>query len=234
MQSRRIDNIPVTHNSPRWKFKYENENGTTECNLKCMRCIGVNSKGNRCRRKTCYTLPFCWQHLKSHATLKIGQTTLKDPQTGRRFSFRGLFACDPKKDEGEVVFTHKQMIIPYIGEQVSHEDVEALYGDDETIPYGVIALSDDGDEINVDGGCMRGVAALANDVRGTTCVGDGRCRINSKLVSGRGQYPELVATRAIRNGDEIFVSYGEEYWSGDIHQHETSPKSAYGRIQYKC
>lgn len=225
----RLDSDLPTTESGRWKFKYGD---TLECNMRCMRCV-ARKGGVQCRRTTCYTLPYCWQHLKLVAHLRVGRTTLKDPSTGRRFKFRGLFACDAK-NPGGIVFRRNDIISPYVGELLSAQELDARYSEDELAPYvDVVEVGMDGD-MYIDGACMRGVASLANDaINGSTCTTQ-KCRNNSFFFSGDGNYPQLKALRNIRDGDEIFVAYGDEYWDGPVPEHTTSPASVYNKIEYRC
>ena len=219
-----------TTDSKRWWFQYAR---TWNCPLECMQCVAQVEYGGaerQCTRKTCYSLPYCWQHLKLLAHLRIGRTRLVDPDTRERFKFLGLFACDTKSPRG-VVFRAGDVIAPYIGHVITTRLLDALYpGGDEVAPY---VLSLDGDK-HVDGACMRGVAALANDaIPGSTCVDDA-CTVNAEFLEPRGSYPQLVATRDILDGDEIFVSYGQSYWEGDHESHTTAPAAAYEKVNYKC
>lgn len=220
----------ATTQSRQWRFQHGN---TFQCNMECMQCMA--QMGNRrCSRKSCYTIPYCWQHLKLLAHLRVGRTTLKDPTTHSRFPFRGLFACDAK-NRGGIVFRARDVITPYIGEVLRKSDVDARYGSgDEVAPY-AIDVGMNGDDVVIDGACIRGVASLANDATpGSLCINQRRCRTNAKFWSDVDNFPTLMATRTIRDGDEIFVSYGEEYWDGIHMPHTTSPESVYARLEYKC
>jgi hypothetical protein len=229
-----MQNIPLdahlpTSPSPRWKYKQED----FECAMRCMRCT-ARVGNRRCARKSCYTIPYCWQHLKSVAHLRVGRTTLKDPATGRRFPFRGLFACKAS-DPGGLVFRTNQRITPYVGEVLSEPELDARYGDG-LAPYTErVGVGMQGDpDVYVDGACLRGVASLANDaIADSTCT-TGKCETNAFFFSGDGNYPSLRASKYIYDGDEIFVSYGDEYWDGDIPEHVTSPRSVYEKLEYKC
>jgi hypothetical protein len=231
-----LDAQLTTTESPRWEFEYGDKNDPSgyDCNMKCMQCIAKRG-GRRCKRTSCYTIPYCWQHLKNLAYLRIGRTTLVDPQTNQRFKFLGLFACDPKRPGG-TVFRTRDAITPYVGDIKTMEEIDDTYrGENETVPYGELVEAGAGQEdFVVDGACFRGVASLANDaIPGSTCDG-ARCRTNSKFYSGDGNYPTLMATKPIKDGDEIFVSYGEEYWGGEHKPHRTKPRHVYEKIEYKC
>lgn len=191
------------------------------------------TKGKQCRRQTCYTLPWCWQHLKKHAKLKIGRTRLVDPVTNQRFTFRGLFACDPRAGDTPV-FRRGDLITPYIGEQITEAQADAMYGDNANVPYGMDTEDTSGNDVVIDAGSMRGVGAFANDKHKATCVPGSRCSVNAKLWSSVGNYPDIHALKNIYDGDEILVSYGRAYWEGEETQHRTTPSGAYNRLEYKC
>lgn len=214
--------------------------------MECMQCVAEVQRNGaiyRCRRTSCYTLPYCWQHLKSQAHLRIGRTRLLDPATNRRFQFKGLFVCNTQAGENAVVFNTGENIVSYIGELLTEDQLNLRYpGDDETAPYveAVETVQDDGTwgpRVYVDGARVRGVASMANDAReGSQCVDNSPCDINAIFESGdaNNSYPVLTATRPIRNGEEIFVAYGSDYWDGVNHPHITSPKGVYNRIEYRC
>lgn len=155
-----LDTQIETTESPRWEFEYGDKDDIQgfDCHLKCMQCMAKTGE-RRCRRKTCYTAPLCWQHLKNLAHLRIGRTTLVDPSTGERFKFLGLFACNSKKP-GEVVFRKRDPIVPYIGEKKTFDDIERVYNregnEDATVPYGEVTEVPGGDDIVIDGACFRG------------------------------------------------------------------------------
>ena len=231
--ARPLSNVPDTHQSGRWSFTYND--GQLDCPLLCMQCEADVQQGGavrQCRRNTCYSLPFCWQHLKSRAHLRIGRTRIRDPATGNRFRFKGLFACVPHHPHNHVAFMPGQVIVTYMGEILSEDQFDARYpDDDETAPY---ANRLPGGEVT-DAACMRGVAALANHVLpDSSCAGGDRCVTNVELVTAPDEYAVLRALVPIYNGDEIFVDYGDEYWGGTHADHQTRPARVYNRIEYKC
>ena len=233
---------PATVTSQRWNFEYNMNDAAAPwhgCDMECMQCVHIKANGQQCSRNTCYTLPYCWQHLKLVANLRVGRTTLMDPNTHRRFTFRGLFACaSPSAAPGSIVFRIRDPIVTYAGEMLTPAQLDARYpGVDETAPYVEAA-----DNVNVPGGtefvdsaCMRGVGAYANDARnGSQCYQNGACQNNARLWSGGGIYPRLVALRSIRDGQEIFADYGAPYWGGDHLPYATRPSGVYNRLEYRC
>lgn len=226
-------NLKPTESS-RWEFEYGDQNEPGDgfnCNMKCVQCFAKNGK-RRCKRVSCYTIPYCWQHLKKLAFLRIGRTTLIDPITNQRFKFLGLFACSVQ-NPGGVVFKERDPITPYIGDVFTQAEMEETYGD-ATAPYAETIAVTHGEDLVVDGACMRGVASMANDINeGAVCDG-GACRINSYFYSGNGKYPTLVAERDIMDGEEIFAEYGDEYWEDNTKPFQTTPRRVYEKLEYKC
>lgn len=197
--------------------------------VRCIHQIGAR----QCSRRSIFTIPMCWQHLQSDYHIIVDQTTLTDAN-GVRLSGRGLFACLSRPIAGQVdlVFVPGQTIVPYIGETVTHALHEARYPGDTIAPYSFPIANNR----VVDAGPMRGVAALANDCR-TQNRNRGDCEgNNARLVrGGAGNYPKLVATQPIFDGDEIFCDYGDEYWGGISRPFRTqSARNAYGKLKYKC
>ena len=254
MNAHPLNQPPNTTVSGRWRFNYARPNAPFNCQMRCMRCIapvGPPNARRQCARVSCYTLPYCPQHLKLVAHLRIGRTRLIDPATQRRYRFKGLFACIPGQPIGALVFAANQPIVTYFGEHITQAQLDARYpGANETAPYveevlRTVYLPDPNPPHNpvlyydqssyIDGACMRGVAALANDSRNGACVGNDPCVANARLVSGdNNTYPWLTAVAPILNRQEIFVDYGPNYWGGTHHPHVTSPAAAYNRIEYKC
>jgi hypothetical protein len=223
--------------SDRWKFKYDPTSKTSDawtgCNLKCMQCTHIKNNGHRCANRTCYTLPYCWYHLKSVLKLRIGPTVMKDKKTNRRYDFLGLFACDMKAKPGKtpkIVFKRGQPIAPYIGEQLTEQELNQRYPDNETSIYGYRKQ----ENLYIDSACVRSVASFAN-----ACLmsSNENCQVNARLSPGSpDNYPMLVATKNIRHGSEIFVSYGASYFSKkSIHRpFKTTPAGRFRRLNYKC
>ena len=169
----------------------EDDTARFSCPLVKGRCSFVNPRTEkRCERTQYLGFDVCWQHLRIKYKIRIAQTTLKG------VSGRGLFAFNNTNNK-DIVFKSNDNIITYRGQPVSADDLEQRYGD-KTAPYAVV--------INktsfIDAGCERGVGSFANHKP--------RSRANAKLSFYKGVIT-LKATKNIRNGDEIFVSYGDVY-----------------------
>jgi len=213
----------------RWKFKTlrtDDEKDVWSCNMQSIQCMHHLGSGDRCKRLTTYTMGYCWQHLKSVLNIRIGPTTLQDDK-GETMQFGGLFACDPN-DDNRVVFTHGDIIAPYIAEVISNTKLEHKYPGKTTVPYG---MTSDGKEF--DAACARPAASWANSCETI----NKNCDINAHLMSlGPLFFPGLVATKDITSGEEIFTSYGKYYFeASSIHRpFVTQPAATFRRLNYTC
>lgn len=114
----------------------------------------------------------------------------------------GLFADDPSKSDGAVVFKKGKKISKYRGEKIDATELDNRYQDD-LAPY-THSHTVRGKQIFVDAALKRGVAAIANHKPASTQ--------NAALVTQNGQaVTNLKAKKDIKNGAEIFASYGNRY-----------------------
>lgn len=188
------------------------------CKLIGMQCEGLKKNGSRCTRRTVRALPYCWQHFQ-----KINRVVIKKSKVPGDSGF-GLFVCDPSKGRDEVVFRRNDLIAQYNGEVLSSVQLNARYGSGgQTAPY---AWENNVTGDILDAACKRFLGAFANDPRGTRKRAN--AKISHKHVNQRDRdhindkrytdlperLPGLVATRDIRNGEEIYVHYGSDWWSG--------------------
>ena len=191
--------------------------------VQCIHRIGQR----QCSRRSIYTIPMCWQHLISDYQITVGQTTLKDVH-GVRLPTVGIFACNPKDEDG-LVFHARQAIVPYIGNNMSVAEHDQKYPGDTSAPYSVAIANGR----VIDSSLMRGVGSLAQDCRAAN-RNRGDCDQNNAVVveGAAGNYPMLVAKRDIFDGEEIFMSYGSHYWSGDVRPMKTFGR--FNKLKYKC
>jgi len=200
------------------------------CPLKSARCVYSITPAKRCSRRTVAPFGLCWQHALYRANLKIGHTTLTDAG-GRRFSFRGLFACNMnhnKETRKCAVFRKGDRITAYLGDKMSPGRLDRRYPGNMIAPYAFL----NGGKV-VDGACARGIATFANACR---AANKPSCTSNNAKIRGgtANHYPYLEATRHIYHDDEIFASYGAVYFRGKMEDMETVPQRKYNRINYKC
>lgn len=216
------------------KQLFDWNNGAHKCYLRCMQCIGKTQRGKRCRRFSCYALPYCKQHL-SEQGLTIQKTHKKHGN--------GLFAKAPE-GKGSVVFRENRLIVPYMGESLSKRDLDARYGNGlATYAYAlpkegiVYVVNDDclgkaeglstcatypykrSEPYAVDAGCVRGVGSLAN----SPYLTGKRANAEFAMIEEEGKIPRpwLVSIADIKDGEEILVSYGPGYFKGEPEPHKT-------------
>lgn len=213
-----MSKFKFTNNTPSHKKAY-----TFSCTLKSKRCDAKTRQGQHCKRKLVKGLPYCWYHLKHNSKLVIAPSTIKGAGTG-------IYACSA--DE-EPVFKKGTIIIPYYGEALSEKQLNARYGspDDITAPY---AVSNGKGKI-IDAACERGAASFSNDARtlrnnavldSVTLTSKQAAHLNTgrfmnKLRAGQ-KVICIIAKRDIKNGQEIFLDYGDDYWEDMYSKHSTS------------
>jgi uncharacterized protein len=164
-----------------------------------MRCKAININGERCKVNTQTTYPFCWRHTVSQKDLRVKKSKIKD-------AGKGLFARDKqKKDSSSKIFEKDENIEEYTGKLLSKKKLDEKYGDD-LAPYAVMAKKD----LFIDAIKKKSsVARYAND-----CHNSGK-KCNARFsVSHRNQKTKVFikADKKIKHGEEILVSYGDEYW----------------------
>jgi hypothetical protein len=160
------------------------------CQLTCKTCIATTKSRSKCKLRTCIGVPYCWIHLLAKKHLRIKDSTIKN-------GGKGLFAFDPKQSANAIIFRPQDTIINYVGEHLSKRSLDNRYGD-YTAPY-AIALSK---TRVIDSACKRGVASLANT--------NNKNKLNASFVKDKNKV-YLIATKIIKNNNEIFVDYGDEY-----------------------
>lgn len=164
-----------------------------------------------CRAKTALVHPYCAACLPLALRVELRPSSI--PGAGL-----GLFASDPGRAPGAIVFRRGERIAPYLGEPLSDAGVARRY---------FAAVADPAVEWvrapylgrcrsgRLDAALFRGPAAYCNDVRGS------RFAPNARLKLDRGGAAWARALRPIADGEEIFVSYGPTYWSSFALAHET-------------
>lgn len=174
---------------PYFTFEIDNEI-VYRAKLESLQCTEHTKAGHRCKRRTVIGSPYCSSHLTSIHYLKIKPSTI--PGAGK-----GLFAWNPRdSNSNEVLFSRDELICRYQGELISKTELIERY-EDKTPPY-VVGVSANSFE---DGAIRRGIGSLANTLPGH----------NNATISIYRGHASLKATKAIRHGDEILLSYGRQY-----------------------
>lgn len=146
------------------------------------RCIGRNTNGQRCKRRTAMT-PYCWVHLQKEKNVRIKPSTIEDA---------GLGLWTTK----EVKKNHP--VVDYGGKRVETHDAD--YGGEY-----VLELKDTDPYIYMDGAKSNTrLGAYANHKQGPAA----NARFLAKPDLSDGQ---VVANRNIPAGREVFVNYGSNY-----------------------
>ena len=187
-----------------------------DAKLKSVQCKGKTVKNYNCKRKTVIGTPYCKDHLKKYLKLSIRRSTIPGE------SGKGLFADEKGKQPGEMVFPAGTTITKYDGEKMTKRQIDYRYGpdDDVTAPYAVERYAykmvrgrktPSGSEY-LDGATERGVANLANMAMNPE---DNNAKLDQDTA-------DLVATKDINQGDEIFADYGTNYLFDGPGKHSTN------------
>ena len=144
----------------------------------------------RCKRRCVIGSPYCTTHLAYKHHLKIKTSLI--PNAGK-----GLFAVDPlSSDNNEILFHNGDTICQYKGKMIDHAELIQRYSN-KTPPY-VVGVSANAYE---DGARIRGIGSIANKNPNHS---------NATISVYRGR-ASLRATKNIKNGQEIYLSYGKQY-----------------------
>ncbi len=157
----------------------------------CRRC-GQQVHGRQCQRRTCVTLPKCWQHTAIHDGLRVKPSHIQG-------AGKGLFATR-EFDRGEKITDYK-------GDRLTRAQLEHRYPGNQLAQYAVRRTND----LYIDArDTSAGVARYANHAP--------QARTNAKLADTRppGGPPGVAirAKRHIRPNQEVLVNYGRDYWDG--------------------
>ena len=170
-------------------FRINNE-VTFKSKVHSFRCSDNTKKGSQCKRHTVIGSPFCATHLLYNHNLKVKKSLI--PNSGL-----GLFAVDPfDSTHKHVLFKKGEKIAKYYGEIIDKDELINRY-EDKTPPY-VIGISNNRYE---DGAVKRGIGSLANTLPNH----------NNATISIHNGYASLKCSKNIKNGDEIYLSYGKSY-----------------------
>lgn len=175
--------------------------------LKSTHCEAHTKKGTRCKRLCIVGFEYCPSHLELIKHLKIKKSTMEG-------AGKGLFAYDKSKDENEIIFKKNERIVDYNGKRKTQEQIDNEYKN-YTAPY-AIAYSQD--KI-IDAGDKRGVGSLMNHKPNS----QSNVRFATKKQNGQIIGVQLIATKNIRNGQELFAYYGKLYKFDEDTYYETKP-----------
>ena len=174
-------------------FHFHNKDAHFDEQLETHRCSHTHNN-KRCNNKVCIGLNMCWIHSRSVLHLKV--TTSKINGAGV-----GLYAFDNKQPNNAIVFRNKQKVCAYNGAIIDEDELNRRYGD-KTAPYAV-QINDDGRY--EDAATHRGIGSLMNSPSGT------KFKPNCRFSIGRDKMAYIVAVKNIKNGEELYLSYGRQY-----------------------
>jgi len=163
------------------------------------RCTAKTAAGTDCKQRTCRG-QYCWTHLSREEKLRLAKSLIIG--AGKGLFAKGKTRSPPaNRIDRDILFKKGQRICPYTGDWMH---IAAGQQDSAGGTYALEIRHD----LAID--AARTNAAMgrwANDAHGSSHTN------NAKLVwSGAHRMASLIATRPIRDGDEILVSYGRSYW----------------------
>jgi len=175
-------------------FYFEGEEHNLEMDLVSRPCAA-----DGCGDIVTIGLPYCPTHTGLFLNLEIRKSLVPDAGTG-------VFAhCPPLRECKTPVFRPGYYIHPYSGENITDDEVLRRYGS-LTAPYVLGTSKAYGHPDCVDAARIRGIMAMVNHPP------KGK-RPNVQFVGRRKDGGVNVeALRKIYHGEELYVSYGREYF----------------------
>ena len=154
----------------------------------CERCIAETKNGNRCKKTTCRQYPYCWIHLKSIDGLQVKRSTF--PEFGQ-----GLFAT--REHLRNTKLTH------YSAKEVSNfRDPTSEY----VLQIGKKRFINSKDPSNY-------VGRYINDSRGTNKQPNARFSRGYNITRKHNRHTvPIYSSKKINKGDELFISYGKQFF----------------------
>jgi hypothetical protein len=173
------------------------------------RCTLFRGKCEVCGKKNNLGYEYCRDHLLSERNLVIKESTINGAGIG-------LFASDgteihsdhrkntiifkgPKESKYSTKSKYGDEIIAYNGDIITWDKMYEKYGQGIIGPY----CAEGPNGIIIDAACKRGV--------GSFCNHQTRTKANATLY---GNPLKIAATKNIRNGDEIFITYNQKNADG--------------------
>jgi len=172
-------------------FHFQSDDSNFNAKLQSIQCEAVKKNGQQCKNHTIIGQKYCHSHRRVLLHLQIKKSTIAE-------AGKGLFAIGKG-----IIFRTGDRICMYNGELINARELIRRYHDD-TAPYGIQLHNKNGHEQYEDAATERGIGSLANHSRN-------RNKINARLSISRNNRAQLIATKNIRSGTEIFVNYGPDY-----------------------
>lgn len=157
----------------------------------CERCKGITKAGGRCSRNTCLYADYCWQHTRSTRGLKIARSHI--PRAGR-----GLFATKNHPAGTVIQYARDVDYVPF-------DELERRYPGDTLAVYALCGTSRCYDARSTQSGLGRWINDPLHDPD----------QVNAVFMENNvDQKPYIQLIRDVIKGEEIYASYGTEYWGG--------------------
>jgi len=167
----------------------------------CAQCIAITKKGTRCKLTTCVIGPKCWIHTLGEDKLKVKKSHIKE-------AGKGLYAQKgrSKKVDKSIVFKKGSIIAEYTGKILTTNQVNRM-----PVKQRAYILQHKNNRFIDAVKTNSGPARYANDCRASNKA-KGECKGNNAKFTKSQHKMNIKATKNIKNKDEIFVSYGSDYW----------------------
>ena len=186
-------------------------------------CMHKHSDGAYCSKIAFTDYMYCDKHMKKDLGLEV-----KESRHLERMGIDGL-GLYAIKNPGVLAFSADDVIDTYRGEIMTSRRRLERYGDGESLGTEMYSANMPGSVNIIDCLCAPCAASYSNEacniatlVRQSSSASQfvklyekdvPKCT-NAELVSyGDNEFPVLVATKDIFDGDEILWKYGSDYWS---------------------
>jgi SET domain-containing protein len=159
--------------------------------IDCVTCKATKKDGQRCTRKTCKYVEMCWQHTKKEKSLVVKKSSIKGAGDG-------LYTTKEIKKGDKVA--------SYTGEKKTRQEY-----DQNISGYGVEITK----QMILDArSTQTGLGRYVNDCRAAN-KRRGECKGNNArfTVDRKSDSVSVKATKRIKAGEEVFLSYGRKYWA---------------------
>jgi hypothetical protein len=168
-------------------YHFKKDEFTFDGQLISEQCVAINKNGSRCKNNVVIGVDMCHVHKKSILHLTIKKSNI--PNAGS-----GLFCHDPK-NKG-IVFKKGNKICDYNGEIIDNSVLNERFHNGNA-DY-VVQLYN---KLYEDASLRRGIGSLSNRSK----------HVNARLSIKKNNQAQLLATKNIRHGDEIYIGYGRSY-----------------------
>ena len=161
-----------------------------------IQCKDMTLKNKRCRKKTRRS-GHCWIHLSKYRNLRIKKSTI--PNSGF-----GLFASKKAFNRGDLIDKYPGRIIKNKALDRTYKNHPKYKG---LAPYSLC------DGIEDDSWCVNANRSSDGPVRYANDKSLNAANMHPKIVNKKLLRMETYASKRIKPQQEIFMSYGRNYWN---------------------